>query len=131
MSRVNCCGCVDGGSTALLKNDATRKIVPGLADSSCYSLEARNYPGQYLRHRDIRVRKEAGSTGLFRADATFCPVHGANGGARLSAYNVPEQYLRHYSAESWLATPGGTHTLANPALFTEDTTWSVDAARAP
>ncbi|MCX5166741.1 AbfB domain-containing protein [Streptomyces antibioticus] len=122
---------VNGGSTALLKNDATWKIVPGLADSSCYSLESRNYPGQYLRHRDFRVYKEAGSGDLFRADATFCPVRGANGGVRLSAYNFPEQYLRHYNAELWLATPGGTHTWDNPALFTEDTTWSVDAPWAP
>nr|WP_310435633.1 AbfB domain-containing protein [Streptomyces sp. 3330] len=122
---------VTGGSDTLLKNDATWKIVPGLARSGCYSLESRNYPGQYLRHRDHRVYKESGSTDLFRADATFCPVRGANGAVRLSAYNFPEQYLRHYNAELWLATPGGTHTWDNPALFTEDTTWSVEAPWAP
>ncbi|MEU5764560.1 AbfB domain-containing protein [Streptomyces asoensis] len=122
---------VTSGSDALLKNDATWKIVPGLANGTCYSLESRNYPGQYLRHRDHRVYKESGSTDLFRADATFCPVRGANGAVRLSAYNFPEQYLRHYNAELWLATPGGTHTWDNPALFTEDTTWSVEAPWAP
>ncbi|MEU5117942.1 AbfB domain-containing protein [Streptomyces asoensis] len=122
---------VTSGSDALLRNDATWKIVPGLANGTCYSLESRNYPGQYLRHRDYRVYKESGSTDLFRADATFCPVRGANGAVRLSAYDFPEQYLRHYNAELWLATPGGTHTWDNPALFTEHTTWSVEAPWAP
>ncbi|MFI1921377.1 MULTISPECIES: glycoside hydrolase family 2 [unclassified Streptomyces] len=122
---------VTAGSDALLKNDATWKIVSGLADSGCYSFESRNYPGQYLRHREYRVYKESGSTDLFRADATFCPVPGANGAVRLSAYHFPEQYLRHYNAELWLATPGGTHTWDNPALFAEDTTWSVEAPWAP
>ncbi|WP_406840836.1 AbfB domain-containing protein [Streptomyces sp. AHU1] len=122
---------VNSGSDTLLKNDATWRIVPGLADNTCYSFESRNYPGEYLRHRDFRVYKESGNTDLFRADATFCPVRGANGGVRLSAYNFPEQYLRHFNAELWLATPGGTHTWDNPALFTEDTTWSVETAWAP
>ncbi|MEU6533648.1 AbfB domain-containing protein [Streptomyces sp. NPDC046928] len=122
---------VDAGSAALLKSDATWRIVPGLADGTCYSFESRNYPGQYLRHREYRVYKEAGSGDLYRADATFCPVRGADGGVRLSAYNFPEQYLRHYNAELWLATPGGTHTWDNPALFTQDTTWAVEAPWAP
>ncbi|EGX58501.1 putative hydrolase [Streptomyces zinciresistens K42] len=122
---------VSGGSDALLKNDATWKIVPGLAESSCYSFESRNYPGQYLRHRQSRVYKEAGSGDLFRADATFCAVRGANGGVRLSAYNYPEQYLRHYGGELWLAIPGGTRAWDKPALFTEDTTWAVEAPWAP
>ncbi|MFD9433387.1 AbfB domain-containing protein [Streptomyces sp. NPDC060002] len=122
---------VTAGSDALLKNDATWKIVPGLANGTCYSFESRNYPGQYLRHRDYRVYKESGGTDLFRADATFCPVRGANGAVRLAAYNFPEQCLRHYNAEVWLATPGGTHTWDSPALFAEDTTWSVDAPWAP
>jgi hypothetical protein len=122
---------VTGASDALLKNDATWRIVPGLADSTCYSFESRNYPGEYLRHRQYRVYKEAGSGDLFRADATFCPVRGANGGIRLSAYNFPEQYLRHYDAALWLATPGGAHTWDAPALFAEDTTWAVESPWAP
>ncbi|MFD5661243.1 AbfB domain-containing protein [Streptomyces hirsutus] len=122
---------VDGGSSALLKNDATWKVVPGLADGSCYSFESRNYPGEYLRHRDYRVYKESGSGDLFRADATFCPVRGANGAVRLSAHNFPEQYLRHYDAQLWLATPGGTHAWDSPALFAEDTTWTAAAPWAP
>ncbi|WP_435303872.1 AbfB domain-containing protein [Streptomyces phaeoluteigriseus] len=122
---------VGGGSDALLKSDVTWKIVPGLAAGTCYSFESRNYPGEYLRHRQSRVYKESGTGDLFRADATFCPVRGANGGVRLAAYNFPEQYLRHYNSELWLAVPGGTRAYDTPALFTEDTTWSVEAPWAP
>ncbi|ORT60745.1 AbfB domain-containing protein [Streptomyces sp. CB03238] len=122
---------VDANSSGLLKNDATWKIVPGLADSRCYSFESRNFPGEYLRHRDFRVYKEGGDgSALFKADATWCAVQGA-GGVRLSAYNFPGQYLRHYYSELWLATPGGSHAWDNPNTFTEDTTWAVENPWAP
>lgn len=122
---------VGAGSDGLLKNDATWKVVPGLADSRCYSFESRNYPGEYLRHREFRVYKESGDgSALFKADATFCAVRGS-GGVRLSAANHPGQFLRHYRAEMWLATPGGAHEWDNPASFTEDTTWAVTDPWAP
>ncbi|MEU6761837.1 AbfB domain-containing protein [Streptomyces sp. NPDC046853] len=118
---------VNSGSGDLLKNDATWRIVPGLADSSCYSFESRNYPGEYLRHREFRVHREAGDgSALFRADATFCAVPG-QGGVRLMAQNYPGQYLRHYNAEVYLAVPGGSRTADSPSNFVEDTTWAVEA----
>nr|WP_277441816.1 AbfB domain-containing protein [Streptomyces sp. SPB162] len=122
---------VDGNSSALLKSDATWKIVTGLANSACYSFESRNYPGEYLRHQDFRVRRTPNDgSALFKADATFCAVQGS-GGVRFSASNIPGSYLRHINSEVWLATPGGGHTWDNPATFTEDTTWSVDSPWAP
>lgn len=122
---------VDGGSTALLKNDATWKVVTGLANSNCYSLESRNYPGEYLRHRDFRVRRDTDDgSALFRADATWCAVAGT-GGVRLTSANLPGSYLRHIGSEVWLATPGGSHAWDNPATFTEDITWAVEAPWAP
>ncbi|MGW3402316.1 AbfB domain-containing protein [Streptomyces zhihengii] len=121
---------VNASSSALLKADATWKIVPGLADGACYSFESRNFPGQYLRHREYRVYKEAGDGALFRADATWCPAP-ATGGVRLASYNFPDQYLRHYASEVWLATPGGTHAYDTNDRFREDTTWSVDSPWSP
>ncbi|MFE2749233.1 AbfB domain-containing protein [Streptomyces scopuliridis] len=122
---------VDGGSDGLLKNDATWKVVTGLANSQCYSFESRNYPGEYLRHRDFRIRRDANDgSALFRADATFCTVAGT-GGVRLSSANLPGSYIRHINSEVWLATPGGAHAWDNPATFTEDTTWAVEAPWAP
>ncbi|MFF1835948.1 AbfB domain-containing protein [Streptomyces sp. NPDC058231] len=122
---------VNGGSDPLLRNDATWKIVAGLANSNCYSFESRNYPGEFVRHRDFRVRREADDgSALFRADATWCAVAGT-GGVRLTSANLPGSYLRHIDSEVWLATPGGGHTWDNPATFTEDTTWAVEAPWAP
>lgn len=122
---------VDGNSSAVLKSDATWKIVTGLANSACYSFESRNFPGEFLRHQNFRVRRDPDDgSALFKADATFCAVQG-NGGVRFSAANYPGSYIRHINAEVWLATPGGGHTWDNPATFTEDTTWSVDPPWAP
>lgn len=122
---------VDGSSPAVLKSDATWKVVTGLANGSCYSFESRNYPGEYLRHKDFRVRRDANDgSALFKADATWCAVAGA-GGVRLTSANLPGSYLRHIGSEVWLATPGGTHAWDQQALFTEDTTWAVDAPWAP
>ncbi|MFK0191592.1 AbfB domain-containing protein [Kitasatospora sp. NPDC090308] len=122
---------VDAASSALLKADATWKVVTGLADPACYSFESRNYPGQYLRHRDSRVYREAGSDALFRADATFCARPGT-GGVRLTAYNYPDRYLRHFDSQVWIATYGGGNPWdGNTPSFVADTTWSVDAPWAP
>ncbi|MET7857624.1 AbfB domain-containing protein [Streptomyces sp. NPDC005318] len=122
---------VNGGSDALLRSDATWKIVTGLANGNCYSFESRNYPGEFLRHRDFRVRRDANDgSALFKADATWCPVAGS-GGVRLTSANLPGSYLRHIDSEVWLATPGGGHSWDNPATFTEDTTWAVEAPWAP
>ena len=122
---------VDANSSALLKSDATWKIVPGLADSSCYSFESRNFPGEYLRHRDSRVYREAGSGTLYNSDATFC-AHPGSGGVRLTALAYPDRYLRHIDSQVWIATQGGANPWdGNPGSFLADTTWSVDAPWAP
>lgn len=122
---------VSAASSVLLKQDATWKVKRGLANKLCYSFESRNYPGEYLRHRDFRVRREAGDdSALFKADATWCPVQGS-GGIRLSASNYPGQYLRHMNAELWLAQRGGSHAWDNPGTFTEDTTWAIEGPWAP
>ncbi|WP_236048832.1 AbfB domain-containing protein [Paractinoplanes ovalisporus] len=121
---------VDGGSSALLKQDATWQVVPGLA-GGCYSLQSRNYPGHYLRHQNSRVRISADDgTSLMRADATWCP-RTAPGGVRLASWNFPGAYLRHYASELWLATPGGAGTWENVASYAPDVTWSFDAPWAP
>ncbi len=105
---------VNGRSPALLKADATWKIVPGLANSNCYAFESRNHPGEFLRHRDFRVRRDADdNSALFRADATWCAVAGV-GGVRFTSANLPGSYLRHIDSEVWLATPGGGRPFRQP-----------------
>ncbi|WP_435855233.1 AbfB domain-containing protein [Streptomyces malaysiensis] len=122
---------VDAASGDLLKKDATWTVRQGLANKLCYSFESRNYPGEYLRHREFRVRREAGDNStVYKEDATWCPVQGS-GGVRMSAANFPGQYLRHINAELWLAQSGGGHAWDNPASFTEDTTWAIEPPWAP
>jgi lysophospholipase L1-like esterase len=121
---------VDSASNVLLKQDATWRIVPGLA-GSCYSFQSRNYPGHYLRHQSYRVRisPDDGSA-LMRADATWC-ARSAPGGVRLASYNLPGSYLRHIASELWLATPGGPNAWDAAAGLVPDIAWSVNSPWAP
>ncbi|MFI5934988.1 AbfB domain-containing protein [Actinoplanes sp. NPDC051494] len=104
------------------RQDASYWVRPGLASTSCYSFESRNFPGQYLRHRAYRVYKEASDGATFNADATFCARPGlSGGGTSLEAYNMAGYYLRHRNSEVWMdADTGGS--------FTNDATWAVSPA---
>jgi Alpha-L-arabinofuranosidase B (ABFB) domain/Glycosyl hydrolases family 2, sugar binding domain/Glycosyl hydrolases family 2/Glycosyl hydrolases family 2, TIM barrel domain len=124
---------VDANSAPTLKQDATWKIVTGLADASCYSFESRNFAGEYLRHSNSRVSRAApDNTSLFREDATFCAQSSASGpGARFAAYNFPQRFLRHYAAELWIADGQGGIASNTSAGFDADSRWSVDNPWAP
>jgi hypothetical protein len=56
--------------------DATFVLGPGLADVSWVSFESFSRPGDFLRHRDGRLRVERGSDDLFADEATFRLVPG-------------------------------------------------------
>jgi hypothetical protein len=102
------------------KQDATFWVRPGLSNSACYSFESRNFPSQYLRHRSLRVYKEASTGGTFNADATFCAKEGlSGGGTSFESPNLPGYFLRHRNSEIWMdpSTTGGT--------FRDDATWNV------
>ncbi|MFI5910873.1 AbfB domain-containing protein [Dactylosporangium sp. NPDC051541] len=121
---------VSAAGDALLKQDATWKVVAGLA-GGCYSLQSRNFPAYYLRHQNGRVKISADDgTALTRADATWCPKTGS-GGVRLASWNFPGSYLRHINAELWLATPGGTAAQDGTGSFVPDITWAVASPWAP
>jgi len=124
---------VTSSSDALLKADATFVIRRGLADPTCYSLEARNFPGNYLRHANFRVRLNANDgTDLFRRDATFCAQPGQfSGSTRLASVNELGTNVRHYAEEVWVASSGGMHPYDSAAMYNEDTSWNAVAAWAP
>ena len=116
---------VTGASDGLLKADSTFVVRRGLADPTCYSLESRNYPNQYLRHADFRVRLGVNdNSDLFRRDATFCAQPGS-GGVRLESVNELGASIRHYQEEVWVATNGGAHVYDNPASYLADVSWAV------
>ncbi|WP_433133088.1 AbfB domain-containing protein [Micromonospora sp. CA-240977] len=124
---------VDAASPSLLKADATYTIRAGLADAGCYSFESVNFPGQYLRHQNSRVRNspDDGSV-LLRADATWCARVGLTGtGVSLESYNFRGRYLRHYNSEIWLSNGAGGDAYNTPTLWTADSTWAIAAPWAP
>ncbi|MEV8373463.1 AbfB domain-containing protein [Kribbella sp. NPDC056861] len=110
---------VNAASAKGLKQDSAFWVRPGLADAACYSFESRNFPGQYLRHFNFRILKEASTGGSFNADATFCAREGlSGGGTSLESKNLPGYYLRHRNSEVWLDSDTG-------GSFREDSTWNV------
>jgi hypothetical protein len=101
------------------RQDATYWVRPGLSNASCYSFESRNFPGQYLRHRDLRVYREANTGGTYAADATYCARPGlSGGGTSLESANLPGSYLRHRSEQVWVEPNTG-------GSFADDATWAV------
>jgi hypothetical protein len=86
---------LDPITSASARQDATFKVVKGLADSSCYSFAT--HDGRYLRHRSFLLRSERNDgSGLFEQDATFCPRTSAYSGAvMLESVNYPGRFLRH------------------------------------
>ncbi|BCJ45800.1 hypothetical protein GCM10010168_57800 [Actinoplanes ianthinogenes] len=117
---------VDAGSGALLKQDATFTLRHGLADSSCYTFESVNYPGQFLRHADSRIRLAANDgSALFASDATFCARPGLGGtGVTFESINLPGNYLRHYDSQAWISAGVGTDR-NRPQQLSADSSWNV------
>ncbi|GIJ43934.1 hypothetical protein Val02_08200 [Virgisporangium aliadipatigenens] len=123
---------VTASSTTVTKQDASFTLRPGLADSSCFSLESVNYQGQFLRHSGYRlVRNTNDNSALFAQDATFCaqpPRGGTGGNAALESLNYPGYFIRHYAELVYIATNGGGNTWDNPGSFDADVTWRVTTA---
>jgi hypothetical protein len=126
---------VTSASDATLKADATFYVRHGLADSSCYSFESRNFPGRYLRHSQFRTRVDANdATATFAQDATFCAAPGRGNAAdvTLTSYNIATRAIRHYNSEVWIAAEGGANSPYDAASsYPADVTWHVAAPWAP
>ncbi|WP_430787706.1 AbfB domain-containing protein [Actinoplanes sp. G11-F43] len=117
---------VNASSSALLKADATFTLRRGLAESSCYSLESANFPGQFLRHASGRIRlASSDGSALFAADATFCARPGLSGtGVTFESLNFPGSFLRHYDAQAHIASGAGAGP-DRPLTLTADSSWTV------
>ncbi|NAS23240.1 family 43 glycosylhydrolase [Herbidospora sp. NEAU-GS84] len=80
---------VSSTSPLLQRQDSTFTIGAGLAHSGCYSFQAINFPGYYLRHYNMQlVLQRNDGSAIFRGDATFCAR-----GALLESYNLPGKFL--------------------------------------
>jgi Alpha-L-arabinofuranosidase B (ABFB) domain len=122
---------VNTASADLLKQDASFKVVRAMDGTPCYSFQSRNFPNQYLRHSNWRLRIDASDgSNLFKQDATFCAQTGlaGKGGVSLVSRNYPGAYIRHYNAEVWLAKKGDPRASATANQFEIDSSWELRGA---
>ncbi|HEU4325580.1 MAG TPA: glycoside hydrolase family 43 protein [Roseiflexaceae bacterium] len=116
---------VGASSPLATRQDATFRIVQGLASASCYSFESVNVPGSFLRHYGYRMRLDPNNnTAQFRADATFCARPGLadSGAVSFESYNYPNRYIRHRNSELWV------DPFESASLYRSDATFRVISA---
>ncbi|MFI9383462.1 AbfB domain-containing protein [Kutzneria sp. NPDC052558] len=120
---------ITAGNSATDLQDATFALVPGLADDSCYSFEAVNFPGYYLRHANFQVvLNQNDKSALFADDATFCATTGHNGkGISWQAYAYEDHYLRQYAGNVYIGAEGGPRVGDTASGWADDTSWSRTA----
>lgn len=122
---------VTGGSSPGLKADVTWKVVPGLADKSCVSLESVNERGKYLWHSGSDsplLLDYPDGTQSFNSGATFClrPGNDNSGqGFSFMPRNISDHYIRHYAGVVYVAGNGGPNPWDNSNLWVNDTTWAI------
>jgi hypothetical protein len=108
---------------------ATWKIVPGLGDPNCFSLESSVKIGNYLRvAANLRVQL-VGNDGseAYKAAATWCAKPGLDGSANVSLESKahPGRYLRQYWSELWAANGRANDQFDTGANFQTDATWKA------
>ena len=88
-----------GGSAGGLKltKDATKfRVVPGLAGQNTVSFQSCKDKSKYLRHQNFVMKLAAGTSQLFKKDASFWLADGnAIDSVWLRSINFPKQYVRH------------------------------------
>jgi hypothetical protein len=121
-------------SSDLDRNDATFRVVWGLADpNSTFSLESINYPGYYLRHSNFRLRLDPYTEEpLFKADATFRLQPGLANPiwSSFDSYNYPGYYIRHRDFHLYLE-PKVDAPKSVADLFRQDATFLIRAPYVP
>jgi hypothetical protein len=115
-------GFIEPVNSELARQDASFRIVPGLANSNCKSFESVNAPNHFLRHEQFRLKLSPRvEQQLFKDDATFCivPGLGNSNASSFESVNAPGHYIRHRNFELWLDRVDGTD------LFKADATFNI------
>lgn len=105
--------------TELDRQNASFRLVPGLANANMVSFESINFPGYYLCHQGFRIKLIKGdNTDQFKNDATFKRVPGLANSSMVSfeSYNYPGYYIRHYEFHLFLEQ-GNTDIFRKDATF--------------
>jgi hypothetical protein len=115
---------VTSSSSLTTRQSATFTIVPGLANSGCYSL--RGTGNRYLRHSNFRLRAEVSdSSTLFKLDATFCAKVGSvSGSVLLEASNYAGYYVHRRNFELWIDQYQDTAAFRADSSFRATTAWA-------
>ena len=111
------------------RQDAIWVVRAGLADRTGVSLESKNYPGSFLRHRHGAVYQEANDgSDQFAQDATYSVTAGLNGqGVSLASWNYPSRFVRHYLGEVYIAACGGPEEWDAAQWWDDDVSWLAKA----
>ncbi len=107
------------------RQDATFRLMPGLASGTAVSFEAVNFPGYFLRHRNFELVLAArGSDAALRPDATFRRRPGLADPALASfeSENYPGRFLRHRNGLLYLES-------GEDSAFARDATFRVQPPR--
>ncbi len=117
-------------ATDLDKQDATFRVVPGLADSTiaatyqCVSFESWNFPGYFLKDENgtLVLRRRLTCNVEFDRNATFMQVAGlADGSAEsFESYTKPGHFIRHWNFHLYVELSEGT-------FFDEDATFRLES----
>jgi hypothetical protein len=107
--------------------DVTWKVVEGLADQACFSLESAAHPGHYLRNNALRAQLQpSDGSDVFKKSATWCARPGKTGqGVSLEVFDAPGRFLRHLNGELFAATNTRANWFDSPTLFNESASWQV------
>ncbi|WNG42696.1 arabinofuranosidase [Archangium minus] len=108
------------------EDEATFRIVPGLADDRCISFEARSQPGSYLTQDDTDVVLAAWrSDPRFLEDATFCPRPGLADSDHISfeSCSYRGEFINQYEGLLFV-NEGYGWEYEEDATFTLDYPWS-------
>ncbi len=108
---------VGSGSSSRTRDEATFKVVPGIADSSCVSFSLGD--SRYLRHYQFRLRADRhNGSELFKQDATFCPRPTSfNDAVMLESYNYRGRFLRHRNFQVRLESFENSHLYRADTAF--------------
>jgi hypothetical protein len=124
--------------------DATWIVRAGLADPTCFSFEARDRPGEFMRHYDFILYAQIwDGTAAHAGDATFCAVAGnAGSGNSFRSFNFPTKYIRQFEGATvpdsaaasgtatapygaYVADQSGNNSWDAAANYNQDTTFLV------
>ena len=93
---------VTSSSSAATRSAATWIVRRGFAKTSCLWFEAKNDPGQFLRHYDfVLCAQPYDGAPLSAQDAIFCPVDGlSRQGTSSQSVDSPSRYLSSSNARA-------------------------------